>query len=60
MRIFLTGATGYLGAAVLDALLRGGVALAALGADVGGRDAERLRLVLSGERERGLGSMMKP
>ncbi len=26
MRIFLTGATGYIGAAVLDALVRGGQA----------------------------------
>ena len=30
MRIFLTGATGYVGAAVLDALLRGGHTMTAL------------------------------
>ena len=30
MRIFLTGATGYVGAAVLDALLRGGHTITAL------------------------------
>jgi len=30
MRIFLTGATGYIGAAVLDALVRGGHDITAL------------------------------
>ena len=30
MRIFLTGATGYIGAAVLDALVRGGHDVTAL------------------------------
>ena len=30
MRIFLTGATGYIGAAVLDALVRGGHIVTAL------------------------------
>src|SRR5712691_5880015 len=30
MRIFLTGATGYIGAAVLDALVRGGHVVTAL------------------------------
>ena len=33
MRIFLTGATGYIGAAVLDALVRGGHDVTALVCD---------------------------
>ena len=42
MRIFLTGATGYVGSAVLDALLRGGHEVTALVRDP--EKAERLRL----------------
>src|SRR5216117_383367 len=40
MRIFLTGATGYIGAAVLDALVRGGHAVTALV-----RDNEKARRI---------------
>src|SRR5438105_3538390 len=40
MRIFLTGATGYIGGAVLDALVRGGHAVTALV-----RDSEKARLM---------------
>ena len=42
MRIFLTGATGYIGSAVLEALLRGGHTVTALVRDP--EKAERLRL----------------
>jgi nucleoside-diphosphate-sugar epimerase len=42
MRIFLTGATGYIGSAVLDAFLRGGHQLVALVRDPG--KAERLAI----------------
>jgi len=42
MRIFLTGATGYIGSAVLDALLRGGHEVTALVRDP--QQAERLSL----------------
>lgn len=42
MRIFLTGATGYVGSAVLDALLRGGHAVTALVRDP--EKAERVSL----------------
>lgn len=42
MRIFLTGATGYIGSAVLEALLRGGHSVTALVRDP--ERAERLRL----------------
>src|SRR4029077_15362251 len=40
MRIFLTGATGYVGAAVLDALIRGGHSVTALVRDT--EKAERI------------------
>jgi nucleoside-diphosphate-sugar epimerase len=42
MRVFLTGATGYVGSAVLDALLRGGHAVTALVRDP--EKAERMTL----------------
>src|SRR3970040_1275433 len=42
MRIFLTGATGYVGSAVLDALLRGGHTVTALVRDP--EKAERMSL----------------
>lgn len=42
MRIFLTGATGYIGSAVLDALLRGGHAVTALVRDP--EKAERMTM----------------
>ena len=43
MRIFLTGATGYVGSAVLDALRRGGHTVTALVRDP--EKAERMRLI---------------
>ena len=43
MRIFLTGATGYIGSAVLDALRRGGHTVTALVRDP--EKAERMRLI---------------
>ena len=37
MRIFFTGATGYIGSSVLDALVRGGHAVTAVGYRTDGR-----------------------
>ena len=55
MRIFLTGATGYIGSAVLDALLRGGHDVTALV-----RDPERAeRIALRGVRPV-IGELSKP
>ena len=66
MRIFLTGATGYIGSAVLDALVRGGHDVTALVRDnekararrdarraSGGRQSRRTRVVPRGRRGAG-------
>jgi nucleoside-diphosphate-sugar epimerase len=55
MRIFLTGATGYIGSAVLDALLRGGHDVTALVRD----PARAERLALRGTKPV-LGELAKP
>ena len=66
MRIFLTGATGYIGSGVLDALVRAGHTVTALvrdnekaarvaarGAPSGGRQSRRARVVPRGRRRAG-------
>src|SRR5687768_17118203 len=55
MRIFLTGATGYVGSAVLDALLRGGHAVTALV-----RDPEKAERVSRRGVQPILGDLSKP
>ncbi len=55
MRIFLTGATGYIGSAVLDALLRAGHEVTALV-----RDPEKAERVSRRGVEPILGDLSKP
>src|SRR4029453_10429263 len=55
MRIFLTGATGYIGAAVLDALVRGGHDVTALV-----RDNEKARRVAKRGGHPVVGNMADP
>jgi nucleoside-diphosphate-sugar epimerase len=55
MRIFLTGATGYIGAAVLDALVRGGHDVTALV-----RDNEKARRVAKRGAHPVVGNMAEP
>src|SRR5262249_50845620 len=55
MRIFLTGATGYIGAAVLDALVRGGHDVTALG-----RNNEKARTVARRGAHPVLGNLEDP
>src|SRR6059058_2573869 len=55
MRIFLTGATGYIGAAVLDALVRGGHAVTALV-----RNNEKARLVAKRGAHPVIGNLEEP
>lgn len=55
MRIFLTGATGYIGSAVLDALLRGGLEVTALV-----RDPERAERIGLRNVQPILGDLSKP
>jgi len=55
MRIFLTGATGYIGGAVLDALVRGGHALTALV-----RDNEKARRVTARGVQPVIGNLAEP
>src|SRR3977135_1253952 len=55
MRIFLTGATGYIGAAVLDALVRGGHDVTALV-----RNNEQARSVAKRRAHPGLGNVAQP
>ena len=55
MRIFLTGATGYIGSAVLDALLRGGHDVTALI-----RDPEKANLISQRGVQPVLGDLSKP
>src|SRR6266851_5724319 len=55
MRIFLTGATGYIGGAVLDALVRGGHALTALV-----RDNEKARRVAARGVQPVIGNLAEP
>src|SRR6266545_1463452 len=55
MRIFLTGATGYVGAAVLDALIRGGHTVTALV-----RDNEKAKRVASRGGHPVVGNLAKP
>jgi nucleoside-diphosphate-sugar epimerase len=55
MRIFLTGATGYVGAAVLDALIRGGHSVTALV-----RDNEKARRVAARGAQPVIGNLATP
>src|SRR5580765_3078404 len=55
MRIFLTGATGYIGAAVLDALVRGGHDVTALV-----RDNEKARRVAKRGAHPVIGNLADP
>ena len=55
MRIFLTGATGYVGAAVLDALMRGGHTVTALV-----RDNEKARGVAARGAQPVVGNLAEP
>src|SRR5476651_1911297 len=55
MRIFLTGATGYIGAAVLDALVRGGHDITALV-----RDNEKARRVAKRGGRPVIGNLAEP
>src|SRR5260221_2090026 len=55
MRIFLTGATGYIGAAVLDALMRGGHDVTALV-----RDNEKARRVAKRGAHPVIGNLAEP
>ncbi len=55
MRIFLTGATGYIGAAVLDALVRGGHDLTALV-----RNSEKARRVAKRGAHPVIGELSEP
>ena len=55
MRVFLTGATGYIGGAVLDALVRGGHAVTALV-----RDSEKARRVAARGGHPVIGNLADP
>src|SRR4029077_20343312 len=55
MRIFLTGATGYIGAAVLDALVRGGHDVTALV-----RDNEKARRIAQRGAHPVIGNLADP
>src|SRR6476660_3395099 len=55
MRIFLTGATGYIGGAVLDALVRGGHDITALV-----RDGEKARRIASRGARPVIGNLADP
>lgn len=55
MRVFLTGATGYVGSAILDALLRGGVQVTALL-----RDPEKAERVAARGVQTVLGELANP
>src|SRR3979409_472090 len=55
MRIFLTGATGYIGGAVLDALVRGGHDVTALV-----RDNEKARRVATRGARPVIGNLAEP
>ena len=55
MRIFLTGATGYIGAAVLDALVRGGHDITTLV-----RDNEKARRVAKRGARPVIGNLADP
>src|ERR1043165_6119929 len=55
VRIFLTGATGYIGAAVLDALVRAGHDVTAIV-----RNSEKARMVAKRGAHPGVGDLAEP